>query len=72
MQGRGVRSASPRNAYQERRTQAQVSIDTNKDKMNPKKEVRVGIARGADQKIKAKCKSGWGGAGGRAQRLPPQ
>ena len=53
MQGRGVRSASPRNAYQERRTQAQVSIDTNKDKMNPKKEVRVGIARGADQKKKA-------------------
>ena len=33
----GGRSTSPRNAYQERSTQAQVSMDINKDKMNPNK-----------------------------------
>ena len=33
----GGRSASPRNAYQERSTQAQAAMDINKDKMNPNK-----------------------------------
>ena len=70
----GGRSASPRNAYQAS-TYAQVAVDINyiQDKMNPKKQcfgkkaVRLG-SKGSGQKNK----SGWGGAGGRAQRLPPQ
>ena len=56
MQG-GGRSASPRNAYQERITQAQVSMEINKDKMNRKKEhfpfKKIRGSKGSWLKIKA-------------------
>ena len=58
----------------EKNRKAQVYMDNHKDKMKPKKRwylLKKGNRVGSKGN-RLKNKSGWGGAGGRAQRLPPQ